>query len=105
MISEFPFGTGPDAKNVPKRNRIISGLSYGTVVVEAGDKSGALLTAFNTEDQNREVFAVPGRITDSNSIGCNRLIRHGAIPVLNAEQIADTVNPILLKPLEQYKNH
>tara|TARA_B100000315_G_C14595987_1_gene599366 strand:+ start:19061 stop:20155 length:1095 start_codon:yes stop_codon:yes gene_type:complete len=100
VISEFPFGTGPDAKNFPKRNRIISGLSHGTVVVEAGDKSGALLTAFNAVDQNREVFAVPGRITDSNSIGCNRLIRHGAIPVLNAEQIANTVNPILLKPLK-----
>ena len=64
IISEFPVGTKPEASNFPKRNRIISGLCRATVVVEAGNKSGAILTALNAVDQNREIFAVPGRIVD-----------------------------------------
>lgn len=98
VVSEFPFGTNPDAGNFPRRNRIISGLSHATIVVEAGNRSGALLTAFNAVDQNREVFAVPGRLTDKMSSGCLRLLRHGAIPVESVEQIINILNPKLKRP-------
>jgi len=67
VISAFPLGTKPEGGNFPQRNRIISGLSHGTIIVEAGHRSGAILTAFNALDQNREVFAVPGRIADERS--------------------------------------
>ena len=87
IISEFPIGTKPEASNFPKRNRIISGLSHATIVVEAGNKSGAILTALNAVDQNREIFAVPGRIDDKQSLGCIRLIRNGAVPVQNGDQV------------------
>jgi DNA processing protein len=99
LISEFPMGAKPDAGNFPQRNRIISGLSHGTVVVEAGNRSGAILTALNAVDQNREVFAVPGRITDRQSQGCIRLIRNGAIPVQHADQILQHLGHRLFKPL------
>ena len=98
FISEFPFGTKPDAPNFPQRNRIISGLSHGVIIVEAGSSSGAVLTALDSVDQNREVFAVPGRLTDSKSEGCLRLIRNGAIPVKDAEQIIAVLNPHLKVP-------
>jgi len=98
FISEFPFGTKPDAPNFPQRNRIISGLSHGVIVVEAGSRSGAVLTALDSVDQNREVFSVPGRLTDPKSAGCLRLIRNGAIPVENAQQILNVLNPHLKVP-------
>lgn len=98
IVSEFAFGTKPDAGNFPRRNRIISGLSHATVVVEAGHRSGAILTALNAVDQNRDVFAVPGRLTDPKSVGCNRLIRNGAIPVRDAQQILEVLNPRLHSP-------
>ena len=98
VISEFPFGTKPDAGNFPRRNRIISGLSHAIVVVEAGHRSGAILTALNAVDQNRDVFAVPGRVTDSKSVGCNRLIRNGAIPVRDSQHILEILNPRLHTP-------
>jgi len=99
IISEFPLGTKPEAGNFPKRNRIISGLCHATIVVEAGDRSGAILTALNAVDQNREVFAVPGRVTDKQSLGCNRLIRNGAIPFQNAEQIFQNISNRLFNPM------
>ena len=99
LISEFPLGTKPDRGNFPQRNRIISGLAHATVVVEAGDRSGAILTALNAVDQNRDIFSVPGRITDKQSVGANRLIRNGAIPVYSGEEIIREINPRLFNPV------
>ncbi len=87
FITEYPFGTKPDAGNFPKRNRIISGLSLGILVTEAGAKSGALLTAIYAADQNREVFSIPGPITSGKSGGCNSLIKQGAKLVQSIQDI------------------
>lgn len=78
VVTEYPFGTRPERRNFPVRNRIISGLSLGVVVIEAAARSGSLLTAGFALDQNREVMAVPGNITSEMSRGTNRLLKEGA---------------------------
>ncbi len=92
IVSDYAPGTPPDASNFPPRNRIISGLSMATVVVEAGDTSGALITAQFAVDQGREVFAVPGNILAPQSKGTNRLIAQGARPMLSARDLLDILN-------------
>lgn len=91
VVSEFPLGTQPLNYNFPFRNRIISGISLATVVVEAQEKSGSLITAAYAMEQSKEVFAVPGNITSNNSKGANLLIRDGAIPLLSFEDVLNNV--------------
>lgn len=90
IISEYIIGTNPDKLNFPRRNRIISGLSDGIVVVEAKEKSGSLITVDFGIEQGKEIFAVPGNITSLNSVGTNKLIKDGANIVTNFKDILDT---------------
>ncbi len=93
LMSEFPYDTSPLGRNFPPRNRVISGLSLGVVIVEAGDRSGALHTARYALDQNRDVFAVPGSVTSETSQGTNALIRDaGAKLITGVEDVLEELD-------------
>lgn len=91
IISEYPCGTKPEKKNFPQRNRIISGLSTGILIVEASKNSGALITAEFGLDQGKEIYAIPGDIGKIQSEGCNQLIKEGAKITLSSEDILEEI--------------
>jgi DNA processing protein len=95
VLAEMPMGWEPRGRDFPRRNRIISGLAYGTVVVEAARRSGSLITARFALEQNREVFAVPGSPLDPRAEGTNDLIRQGATLVTDVSHVLDVIGPII----------
>lgn len=101
LLAEQPPGTEPRARHFPWRNRIIAGLTHGTVVVEAAPKSGSLITARHAAEYGREVMAVPGSPLDPRAQGCNQLIREGATLVQNAEDVLEAVSPLRGRPFRQ----
>ncbi|MCX5697967.1 MAG: DNA-processing protein DprA [Candidatus Omnitrophica bacterium] len=103
IISEFPLSTRPDKGNFPMRNRIISGLSLGVVVIEAPHKSGALITVTHATEQGREVFSVPGPADSFVSKGTNQLLREGAKLVENADDIIEELEPLLKNKINELK--
>ena len=92
LVSDYALGTPPDGINFPPRNRIISGLSLAVIIIEAGQTSGALITASFAAEQGRDVFAVPGNINAPQSQGTNRLIRDGAQPLLSPQDVLEALN-------------
>ena len=96
VISEHAPGTGPLRQHFPSRNRILAGLSLGTLVVEAAEKSGALITARLAADMGREVFAIPGSIHNPMARGCHRLLREGAQLVESPVEVLDALAPLVV---------
>jgi len=103
IISEAAPGTQPQARHFPRRNRLISGISRGVVVIEASPRSGSLITARMSLEQGREVFAVPGSAIDPRARGGNNLIRQGAILTESADDVIDVLNQALRAPLKERK--
>jgi len=101
LIAEQPPGTEPRARHFPYRNRIIAGLTHGTVVVEAAPKSGSLITARCATEFGREVMAVPGSPLDPRAQGCNLLIREGATLIQNADDVLEALSPLSRGPFRQ----
>ena len=101
IIAEMPPGTRPQARHFPRRNRLISGLSLGVLVIEAATRSGSLITARFGLEQGREVFAVPGSPLDPRAGGTNHLIRQGAVLVRSAEDVMEVLRPALRRPLQE----
>jgi DNA processing protein len=99
LISEMPPGTRPKRGMFPRRNRLISGLCLATLVIEAGERSGALITARLAGEQGREVFALPGLVTSPNARGCHQLIRDGAVLVQDPLEVLEALGP-LVEPVE-----
>jgi DNA processing protein len=112
LVSESPLGYRASARDFPRRNRLISGLSLGVVVIEAAERSGTLITARYASEQNREVMAVPGSPLDPRTKGCNRLIRQGAALIENTQDVldclhnarADAMPDALLEPGDLYES-
>lgn len=100
LISDYPMGTQPEGVNFPPRNRIISGLSLATIVVEAGERSGALITADFAAEQGRDVFAVPGNVLSPMSRGTNYLIQKGAYAMISPQDVLDVLD---LAQVDDYK--
>ncbi len=100
-LSEMPMGAVPQARHFPRRNRLVSGMAYGTVVIEAAPRSGSLITARLANEQGREVFAVPGSPLDPRCRGTNNLIRSGATLCEGAEDVMRVLAPLLGRPLEE----
>lgn len=103
VVSEFPLTTRPDRQNFPMRNRIISGLSLGVVVIEAPIKSGALITVTHAMEQGREVFSVPGKADSFVSRGTNQLLREGAKLVENADDIIEELEPVVKDKIKEFR--
>ena len=108
LITDFPIGTDPDRENFPKRNRIVAGMADATIVVESAVKGGALITAELANGYNRDVFAVPGRVEDQFSVGCNRLImNHKAALITTGQDVLKAlrwdVSETNKKPISQTK--
>ncbi len=99
-VSEMPLGWEPRARDFPRRNRLISGLSVGVVIVEAARRSGSLITARFAGEQGREVFAVPGSPLDPRAEGTNGLLKQGATLVTEAADVIAVLEPILGRGLE-----